>query len=141
LAKVKLPPDSVGSQIRARVHGPDGGLAEASLTVSGSAARPWAPEHLNVRETNAGLSLTWLRRCKEGVTWRDSVDAPLGARRESYAVRLSDAQGHVIDRETGTPAVTIDPQSYSHFGPRPWQLEVRQLGDFAAGIPLIHKIK
>jgi hypothetical protein len=140
IKKVKLPRDIIGSRVTAQVHGPDDSVAEASLAISGSAMKPWSPDHLCVHETDAGLHLSWIRRCKEGTPWPDAVDAPLGANRQAYAVQLSDTQGHVVELNTDASAFTIETRAYSHLGLRPWQLEVRQLGDFAAGNPLIHDI-
>jgi hypothetical protein len=81
-----------------------------------------------------------VRRCREGTSWLDEVDVPLAPKREVYVVRLSDNQNHDVQLETSSPEAVIGAQSQTDFGPKPWRLEVRQLGDFAAGNPLIHNI-
>ncbi|WP_338505003.1 phage tail protein [Sphingomonas kaistensis] len=140
LATFKVPREVVGTVFTARVSGPDNAAAEATLPVAGTAARPWAPAHLNVRETAGGLELSWVRRCRDGGAWLDNVDAPLGSSREAYRVTLRDGLGMTIEAHSDSPHSVISSIMLDQMAPRPWRLEVRQIGDFAAGNPLVHII-
>jgi hypothetical protein len=140
LVTFKVPREAVGTVFTARVFGPDNAVAEASLVVAGSAARPWAPTHLNVCETADGLELSWVRRCREGGVWLDNVDAPLGSSREAYQVTLRDGLGMTIEAQSDNPHSVFSSSMLDQMTPRPWRLEVRQIGDFAAGNPLVHII-
>lgn len=140
LKTVALPRDCLGATISARVHGPNGSMGSAELIIRGLAARSWAPAHIEVQEEEDGLRVTWTRRCKEGSPWLDFVDAPLGVSHEAYAVSLRDSADRILRFETQKPSIFIDAQEVATFAQRPWQLEVRQLGDFTAGNPLLHAI-
>ncbi len=135
------PRDRIGSTIVVRVHGPDGTGAEAALTLTGQGNRPWKPAHIRAADVIGGLQLSWIRCCKEGGPWLDGVESPFGASREAYSVRISDQSGGNIYFEAAEPAAHIESQTLSGLGPRPWRLEIRQLGDFAAGRPQFHLIK
>lgn len=136
----KVPRDRIGIPISAQVFGPDDMIAEANIAVSGWAAQPWAPTHVTVSETLNGLNLAWVRRCREGGPWLDGVDAPLGSSRELYTVALEDALNGRVEMQSDEPSVFMPSQMLAQLGPRPWRLEIRQLGDFAAGKPFVHTI-
>lgn len=140
ITRLKTGHERIGSAISARVHGPDGMIAEAGITIAGLAARPWSPDHVNVNLGQDGLRISWTRRCNEGAPWLDHVDAPLGASTEKYSVSLFGALSGSLQLRTDVPSVSIDTPALVALGPRPWRLEVRQLGDFAASKPRIHVI-
>jgi hypothetical protein len=140
MAKIKVPRERIGSMATARVHGPDDTVAEATLTIMGLAARPWTPAHVVVEEAHDGLTVSWVRRCKEGAPWLDEVDAPLGSTREQYLLRLADQLGSAVELRTDSTSAHFDAQALSSFGPRPWRLEVRQVGDFSASKASSHII-
>lgn len=140
-AIVRVPRQCIGLTASIRVHGPDGAIASDEAVVSGRAVRPWAPCNVTVVESDGGLQVSWTRRCKEGLHWLDQVDAPLGSSQERYLVRLSSELSRQVIVETMTPSVTIDGQMLRQLGPRPWQIEIKQMGDFAAGNSSLHVIR
>lgn len=137
MTTLKVPPDRIGSTMTARVLGPDGIEEVTSLRLIGLGIRPWKPAHVTTTQGQEGLSLSWVRCCKEGGPWLDGVDAPIGASREAYDVLLSDASGKSLQMQvTDTKALFAD-EELRVLGARPWRLEVRQLGDFVASEPRI----
>lgn len=137
LSSVRLPIDRIGSKLCATAYGPDLATADTDLTLSGLNARPWAPDHVDTVEVEEGLQLSWIRRCKQGAPWLDEVEAPVGASQEAYAVKLSGQTGQVVEFTTATSSALVDAATATRVGARPWKLEIRQLGDFAAGNPRI----
>lgn len=135
-----LPISMVGSRVSARVEGPDATTVETSLTLAGHATRPWAPAHVQSCQRPDGLHLSWVRRCSDGLSWLDGVDAPLGASREAYDLQLTGQHGQIVRMNSSAPSALIDKQSTDTLGRKPWQLELRQLGDFAAGESCTHII-
>lgn len=131
-----LPRESIGSLLKAKVHGPEFSSVEALLEVTAFSIRPWAPAHLTIHEDEVGLRLSWVRRGKEGLPWMDNVDTPLSEGREAYSIRLQDEHGGLIEHESDAPSILLAKDVLQQLGPRPWRLEVRQLGEFAAGKPL-----
>lgn len=136
----RVPRERWGATFAALAYGPDDLTANASLAVVGLAGTPWAPDHISVSDTEDGLQVGWVRRGMAGVPWIDGVDTPVGASREAYAICLSDQAGSQFQIETDTSSVFIARESLIHFGARPWLLEVRQLGDAAAGNVRTHPI-
>jgi hypothetical protein len=128
--------ECIGSTLTAEVRGPDGSRASSSLAVAGLASKPWRPAHLRVSDSQQGLHVNWVRRSKQGGPWLDFVDAPVGSSREAYLMRISGEFEQVLERQALEPAITVDLQAMSMLGPRPWKIEVRQLGDFTASEPL-----
>lgn len=134
---LKVPPDRIGSTMTARVFGPDGIEEVTSLRLTGLGIRPWKPAHVTTAQGQEGLSLSWVRRCKEGSPWLDGVDAPIGASREAYDVLLSDASGRSLQMQVTDTKALFAHEELSVLGARPWRLEIRQLGDFVASEPRI----
>jgi hypothetical protein len=75
-----------------------------------------------------------------GELWLDEFDALLGSSHELYSVSLSDTLNGTIELQTGQTHAQVTPIMLDRLGPRPWRLEIRQVGDFAAGKPLVHVI-
>lgn len=64
---------------------------------AGIGLKPYAPVHLNAKETGGDLVLSWIRRTREdGDSWETS-EVPLGEERESYLLRV--LQGSTLIRE------------------------------------------
>ena len=140
MTTLKVPRDRIGSLATARAFGPEESVAFANLAIAGLAGRPWSPTLLRLHHKSNGLALSWVRRCKEGEPWLDGVDSPLGSSRELYSVTLSDAlDGRIEVQSEGTSSL-ISPSLLAQLGPRPWRLEIRQVGDFAASRPLVHTL-
>jgi hypothetical protein len=135
ITKVKLPRDCIGGIVIARVYGPDGSTAETELTLAGLASQPWKPSHLEAADVQGGVQISWVRRCKEGGPWLDEVEAPLGASREAYTVAVSDQLGNRVEVQVTEPIILLSDEALTALGPRPWRVEVRQLGDFTASSP------
>lgn len=129
----QIEPGQLGATFEARLYGPDQATADASLTVHGVAQRPWAPAHIETSTSANGLQISWVRRGRDGQAWLDGVDAPIGASREAYTVSLLGQEDRRLDFETSAPDLFVSTASLAVLGSRPWQLEVRQLGDLAPG--------
>jgi hypothetical protein len=63
------------------------------------------------------------------------VDAPLGEAAELYEVVIQGISG-AIDREAGSPVLTIPNAELSALGPGPAVISVRQIGDWAGSRPV-----
>ncbi|NJC06928.1 hypothetical protein GGQ97_002721 [Sphingomonas kaistensis] len=138
---LKVSHANIGATFVAKVHGPDGTVAEATATIKGLAAKPWTPVHLSAADVADGLAVNWVRRCKEGAPWLDAVETPIGSSREAYRVRLTDQENVTLELETSTSSAVFAAQSLASLGARPWRLVIVQLGDFAASREAILTVK
>lgn len=138
--EVELPLDLLGSEIRVEAFAIDGTVASDRLeALQGLAARPWRPAHLRWAFDGGELHLEWIRRCRQGLPWLDFVDAPLGSSRELYALKLTGPSA-VLEAHTEQSAHRFSAQALTTLGPLPWELEIRQLGDFVASPALQRQI-
>lgn len=134
--EVSLPVDALGSSIAVEAFALDGTIATACLdSLVGLAMRPWRPVRLQWAFEEGCLRLAWTRCCRQGLPWLDHVDAPFGATRELYALKLIGALG-ALETQIDRPAHRFAAHALAKIGPRPWEVELHQLGDFVASPPL-----
>lgn len=67
------------------------------------------------------------------------IDPPLGASVERYRVTLSGQQGS-LELECAQPSITIGAADLAAIGPGAAQLQVRQVGDYAASHPTEYQL-
>ena len=93
LAAVEAPLGALGGEARLLATGPgDPDGVPASRALSGEAMRPPAPVHLRARRLgNGDLSLSWVRRSRNGWVWLSGSDTPLGEESETYRLTLAGA--------------------------------------------------
>ncbi|MFD1952250.1 phage tail protein [Sphingomonas arantia] len=82
LATMTLAASAVGSDALILASGiGDAQPVEQIRGFSGRVLRPPAPVHLHAtRGTDGAIALRWIRRSRDGWTWTDGIDAPLGGR-------------------------------------------------------------
>jgi len=128
---------SVGSQARVLATGlGDGDAQPATTPVTGEAMRSPAPVHLRAeRGTNGDVTISWVRRSRNGWVWIDGTDAPLGEAKEAYRLTLA-AGTSVRTVETTQPefVYTFAEQAADGAAP-PLAISVVQVGESAASRP------
>ena len=108
--------------------------ASDSAIVGAESLRPPSPVDLRAALAGGALSASWTRRSRSGFAWVDEVDAPLGEPFEQYAVSLAGPSG-TIERETETPAISLNAAELAVAGSGAATLAVRQIGGWAASRP------
>lgn len=74
-----------------------------SITFSNVGAKPYAPIHIEGRDTYSGNArLWWTRQTRIGGEWRDKVDASIGETSELYDVEILTPSGNVVRTVTDT---------------------------------------
>lgn len=136
LQLVTMPGSAIGSSVVADDH--RGSMA--SVPLSGESVRPWTPIDLAVAGAIDGtVSVSWTRRSRSPSSWLDEVDVPLGEAREQYRVTVL-GSGGAAEFMTSDPALTIAATELIGIGSGSAQIEVRQLGDWAASRPAVGAI-
>lgn len=125
--------ERIGAILTASAQHPDGSTATAALTIMGLAARPWAPAHLRLETDGEGVRLFWVPRSRGGISWLDHVDAPPSGSPERYRLRVIASDGRSLELQSSKTSVLLGTQQVAELGPRPWRVEVQQIGDYAAG--------
>jgi len=62
--------------------------AQTNAPITGRSIVPPAPVHLRFAATSTGGTLRWARRSRQGWSWIDGTDAPLGEERERYRLTI-----------------------------------------------------
>jgi hypothetical protein len=89
----------------------------------GQALMPLAPVHLSGERLSDGrISLSWVRRSRDGWRWIDSVDAPLAEEAERYMLTITPDVGAAEQIETTVSAhlytlITVSIFQIGTFGP------------------------
>ena len=66
-----------------------GQVDSVSFTHQGVGLKPYAPVHVKGNRDSAGnLSITWIRRSRTEVNWRNLVDVPLNEDSEAYEIDI-----------------------------------------------------
>jgi hypothetical protein len=134
-ASLALPQSVKGATATVAVG--DGSGSAASALVRGGALRPPAPAHLEgAIDVSGTLALKWIRRSRTGWAWLDEVDAPLGESAEQYRVTVIGSAG-LVEATSDQPQVEIAAADLAVAGAGPANVEVCQIGDFAASPPAI----
>jgi len=128
---VPLPSWSVGADVTATA--PDG--AATSATVTAEFLRPPAPVGLAASfDPSGNLTLSWTRRSRMGFAWVDEIDSPLGESAEQYRLKFTGSAGEA-EFVSEQPSLIVPAASVAALGTGPAEIEVRQIGDFAASRP------
>ena len=132
LTALQVPVSS--AQVMVMAVGIGDGVTPRIVTVlnPGQALMPIAPAHLRGALLSDGrISLSWVRRSRDGWRWIDSVDAPLAEEVERYALTITPDSGLAEQIET-----TASPHLYS---PPPGATSVTvsivQIGTFGQSRP------
>ncbi|MGC6401765.1 phage tail protein [Sphingomonas sp. FW199] len=134
LAIVDLTPGAIGSDIDVAAQGVgDPDLVREKVSIDGRSVRPPSPVRAIVSTGADGdIVIRWTRRSRTGWNWIDAIDAPLGESAERYRVTIRDSDGATRVHDTGVPEMRLGIDGR----PRPWHIEIRQIGDLAASTPL-----
>lgn len=128
LVALRLEPQLRGSTIIVRAVG---GSPSVSDVVTGESLRPPSPVKLKAALTGSGeLDAAWVRRSRNGWSWLDEMDAPIGEMQERYRVRLASASAS-FEAETVEPRLVIAAATLATLGTGPATLSVQQIGDRA----------
>jgi hypothetical protein len=83
------------------------GTRSSRVTLSGETLKPPSPVFVQASWLSGGdLQLGWTRRSRQGWSWIDEIDAPIGEAREQYRVTVSGVTAS-LEVETGQPSLTI----------------------------------
>lgn len=111
------------------------GTRSSRVTLSGETLKPPSPVFVQASWLSGGdLQLGWTRRSRQGWSWIDEIDAPIGEAREQYRVTVSGVTAS-LEVETGQPSLTIAAAMLAGVGTGPAVIEIRQIGDWAASRP------
>ncbi|HST35843.1 MAG TPA: phage tail protein [Allosphingosinicella sp.] len=137
-AMVAIEAPALGGEARVLANGIGDDLegVAAAIAVEGAALRPPGPVHLHAVTTETGdILLSWVRRSRQGWTWADGGDAPLGEEREAYRATFS-GPGFARIIESDGPSCAYSAEAQAADGAvRPIQAAVVQSGTFAASRP------
>ncbi|HYD13212.1 MAG TPA: phage tail protein [Allosphingosinicella sp.] len=130
LAAIEMPAGALAQVLASGVGDPPDTPA-VSRVVGIEVLRPPSPIHLRALETAGGdLAISWVRRSRQGWTWTDGTDAPLGEEAEHYHLVLA---GPGFERivETSAPGHSYTAAERAADGPGPLTLTISQAGSFA----------
>ena len=120
----------------------DASFVAAAHTYSGVPNRPYAPVQVRaVKEASGAITLTWVRRTREGGDDWDAVEVPLGETGEAYAVEILSGAGALLRTlsVSGPTASYTSADQTTDFGgaaPSPLNLRVYQVSpSFGRGAP------
>lgn len=126
LAPITLPVARLGGTLLLRAEGIGDVIAPAEDTaaIEGAALLPPSPVHFAAeRLSNGDLRLSWVRRSRDGWTWRDGDDAPLDEAQEAYALSLN---GRVVTLHA--PSCLYPAAEQAADGGPPFAISIRQIG-------------
>lgn len=106
LARFDPSAGSIGGKLLFRAAGPGddpGAVPMEQILLAGRALLPPSPVHLSARRQPSGdLHLAWVRRSRQGWSWIDGVDAPLGEEAERYRLTIAPLAGTTRIVELGS---------------------------------------
>jgi hypothetical protein len=130
LQAVALPTWALGATMTARTA-----AASTSLAFNGESVRPVSPVDLTAEIQDSGdLLIGWVRRSRQGFSWVDEIDAPLGETSEQYRIVLT-GTASTIELTSSQPTETLEAGNVALLGAGPVSIEVRQVGDFGVSRP------
>lgn len=138
LMPLEVPIEAVGNEARVLATGvgdvPEG--VAATCVVRGETLRPPPPVHLAAGlAANGDLDLRWVRRSRQGWSWPNGADTPLGEEREQYRVAItSGAVTRAFEVNGTTFRYTAVEQAADGTSP-PFSVAVCQLGTFGESRP------
>jgi hypothetical protein len=134
LATVQVPPSSAQVMVMAVGIGDEVTPPIETLLNPGQALMPITPAHLRSERLSDGrISMSWVRRSRDGWRWIDSVDAPLAEEGERYALTITPNVGAVEQFETAATSYLYNPSS----GAVSATFSLVQIGTFALSRPAV----
>lgn len=104
------------------------------IPVTGRALAPLCPVHLRAAgRPDGGMTLSWVRRSREGWRWLDGVDVPLGEEAELYRVEIAN-EAHIARFNLAVPALELDAATMAALrqgGAPTAHVAITQVGRFA----------
>jgi hypothetical protein len=136
LQRIDISSGQAGATVSATPRGlSDTPAQSVSLVVAGEAMRPPSPVHLRAAIDAGGvLRCSWRRRSGLGWGWQDGVEAPLGASKELYRLRIVGTAA-AIEAESTLPEAEFSAAEIADLGAGPVGLSVVQVGDLAVSRP------
>ena len=130
-------PAGVAVQLLASGVGDVPDAASASRVVEAEVLRPPSPVHLTaVKAPDGSLVVAWVRRSRQGWTWTDGVETPLGEEAERYRLTIA---GPDFERtiETASPGYIYTAAERAADGAGSLAVSVAQAGSFATSRPAL----
>ncbi|SNS16844.1 Putative phage tail protein [Sphingomonas laterariae] len=128
LLPIELPAGAIGGRVDVMAIGVgDATPVMASATIGASALRPPPPVHLRM---DAAV-IRWTRRSRNGWSWIDGADAPLGEEAERYRLVIAPSVGNTRTVELSQPFYAYGAAERAADGAAeaPWlDVSVRQIG-------------
>lgn len=116
--------------------GDDPAGVEERIEISGEALRPPSPVHVRAEAQAGGdIAISWTRRSRQGWSWSDGGDAPLGEEREAYRIEISGGGFARIIEADGPACLYTAAQQSADGAALPLQVSVVQAGTFAPSRP------
>lgn len=114
-------------------------MHSVAVPSSANALRPLVPVHGRAQaDENGGLWLSWIRRSRVNIGWRDEVDMPLGEAAELWRLTLhppDSAKAMMAAWEISTPQFYLEPALVAQL-PTGTAAQIIQVGDFASSAGL-----
>jgi hypothetical protein len=105
--------------------------------VTGEAVRPPSPVHLRADRLPSGdVAVRWVRRSRNGWTWLDGADTPLGEEREAYRLMLTTASSRRTVELGEAFYLYTAAQQLADGAAGPLNVEAVQLGTVASSRPI-----
>lgn len=101
-----------------------GQVSSTTFTHTGIGVKPYAPVHIRgTRDGSGNLEMSWIRRSRTEINWRDLVDVPLNEDSEAYEIDVMDGANVVRTLTSSVPSATYT--------------AIQQVADFGATQPSI----
>jgi len=140
LAIIEPPLEALGGEARIVAHGlgdADAG-ASGSAPISGEAMRPPSPVHLAaVRRASGDITISWVRRSRNGWAWLSGSDTPLVEESETYRAVISGANSERVATVAAPQLVYSAAEQAEDGFTGLLALSVTQLGTYAASRPVL----
>jgi len=134
LVTLTAPEGSIGGTAQMSAHGiGDPADVVAAKAIEGAALRPPAPVHLTAaRQADGGILVRWVRRSRDGWSWPNGADTPLGEQAEAYRLDIS-GDGFARQVALSEPAFLYSATAQAADGAAaPIGFAIVQLGTYAA---------
>ena len=113
--------------------------ATAGCEIHAIAVRPLSPVHLRAeRLTDGAVFLRWIRRSREGWSWPDGIEIPLGEEREVYRLIVTPDRGIGWQEELDRQETVFSASQLAALraqGATRLSCEITQLGRMAVSLP------
>jgi len=131
LRAIEVPQAMVGAMVEVTAYGlGDAAGTRIGKVAAGEALRPPSPVRPRAELGPSGLTITWIRRSREGFAWLDGIDSPIGESSERYRVTVEGSAG-AAQIECGTPEASFSNAQLQSLGPGAAMVSIVQIGDLA----------